>query len=66
MKQDDENKMRTEMNEKLENFNKNGSNWRFKKVLRLEIQFVRWKPLGAGSWMPLPKCVENKKAIVVV
>ena len=53
-----------EMNEKLENFNKNGSNWRFKKVLRLEIQFVRWKPLGAGSWMPLPKCVENKKAIV--
>ena len=56
--------MGVEMIEKLENFNRRGSNWKFEKVLKLEIQFVKWKPLGGGSWLPLPDVLVNKKAIV--
>ena len=34
-----------EMIEAMENYNKRGSNWIFKKVIRLDVNFVRWKPL---------------------
>ena len=32
------------MIEAMENYNKRGSNWIFKKAIRLEVNFVRWKP----------------------
>ena len=33
------------MIEAMENYNKRGSNWVFKKVIRLDVNFVRWNPL---------------------
>ena len=53
-----------EMIEAMENYNKRGSNWIFKKVIRLDVNFVRWKPLGGSAWIPLPAKLTNKKAVI--
>ena len=70
--------MEREMIENLENFNRRGSNWTFERVIRLEIHFVRWKPLRGSSsnlrgssstlrgssWIALPPELEKKKALI--
>ena len=53
-----------EMIEAMENYNKRGSNWIFKKVIRLDVNFVRWNPLGGSAWIPLPAKLANKKAVI--
>ena len=53
-----------EMIEAMENYNKRGSNWIFKKVIRLDVNFVRWKPLGGSAWVPLPAKLAHKKAVI--
>ena len=53
-----------EMIEVMENYNKRGSNWIFKRVIRLDVNFVRWKPLGGSAWIPLPEKLAQKKAII--
>ena len=61
--------MTQEMIEAMENYNKRGSNWIFKRVIRLDVNFVRWnplggKPLGGSAWIPLPEKLAQKKAII--
>ena len=53
-----------EMIEAMENYNKRGSNWIFKKVIRLDVNFVRWNPLGGSAWIPLPEKLAQKKAVI--
>ena len=53
-----------EMIEAMEYYNKRGSNWIFKRVIRLDVNFVRWKPLGGSTWFPLPEKLAQKKAII--
>ena len=58
-----------EMIEAMENYNKRGSNWIFKRVIRLNVNFVRWdpldsKPLSGSAWIPLPTKLANKKAVI--
>ena len=58
-----------EMIEAMENYNKRGSNWIFKRVIRLDVNFVRWNPLGGkplrgSAWIPLPVKLANKKAVI--
>ena len=53
-----------EMIEAMENYNKRGSNWVFKKVIRLDVNFVRWKPLRGSAWIPLPEKLAQKKAVI--
>ena len=53
-----------EMIEAMENYNKRGSNWIFKKVIRLDVNFVRWKPLGGSTHIPMPAKLANKKAVI--
>ena len=59
-----------EMIEAMENYNKRGSNWIFKKVIRLDVNFVRWRPLGGkpggSAWIPLPEKLARKKAVINV
>ena len=52
------------INENFENFNKHGSGWMFVKIVKLEIHLVDWQPLGGSSWFPLPKELQDKKAII--
>ena len=53
-----------EMIEAMENYNKRGSNWVFKKVIRLDVNFVRWNPLRGSAWIPLPEELAYKKAVI--
>lgn len=41
-----------------------GSNWRSKAVVRLDIHSIVYKPLWGSSYIPLPKYLANKKAII--
>ena len=52
-----------EMIEAMENYNKRGSNWIFKKAIRLEVNFVRWKPLSGSGWIPMPEKLAQKKRL---
>ena len=53
-----------EIIEAMENYNKRGSNWVFKRVIRLDVNFVRWNPLRGSAWIPLPVKLANKKAVI--
>ena len=64
----DENELLDEMiariGEVLANFQQNGSNWVFVKVNQLEIHLAEWRPLGGSSFLPLPKKLKDKKAVI--
>ena len=44
-------------------YQKNGSGWYFKKVIRLEIHIVEYKPMKGGSYIPLPNFIMRKAII---
>ena len=48
----------------LEEYQKNGSDWRFKGTDKLEIHTVEYNPTKGSSYIPLPDWISNKKAIV--
>ena len=49
----------------LINRNSDGvSDWTFYKVIKLELHSVSYRPLRGNTWIPLPKELANKKAII--
>ena len=50
--------------ESLVKFQSQGSNWRFHSVLNLDLHTVKYEPLGGSSYIPLPKFLAAKKAII--
>ena len=50
--------------ERLQNFNNKGSNWVLERVLSLDVQMTQYIPLRGRSYIPLPKILANKKAII--
>ena len=42
-------------------YQKKGSGWYFKEVVRLEIHIVEYKPMKGGSYIPLPEFIRKKK-----
>ena len=46
-------------------YQKNGSGWYFKEVIRLEIHIVDYKPIKGSSYIPLPDFLMRKKAIII-
>ena len=50
--------------ETLANFQRQGSNWRFRSVLSLDLHTVKYGPLRGSSYIPLPDFLEGKKAII--
>ena len=50
--------------ERIQNFNKRGSNWRFERVLSLDIHFTDFIPLRGSTFIPLPKKIRDKKAVI--
>ena len=44
-------------------YQKKGSGWYFKEVIRLEIHTVEYKPMKGGSYIPLPELIKKKNAI---
>ena len=57
-------KMKETVLESLAKFQKQGSNWRFHSVLGLALYTVKYEPLGGSSFIPLPKFLVAKKAII--
>jgi len=42
----------------------NGSGWTFHSIVSLDIHTEKYQPLRGGSWVPTPKFLANKKALV--
>ena len=57
-------KMKETVLESLAKFQRQGSNWRFHSVLSLDLHTVQYVPLGRSSYIPLPKLLAAKKAII--
>ena len=52
--------------EKMATFQSMGSGWRLYSIKQLELHTVRFNPLRGETWIPLPKELANKKAIINV
>ena len=50
--------------ESMSTYQEQGSNWRFKSVVHLDINIMAYKPLTGRSYIPLPAFLAHKKAIV--
>ena len=48
----------------MANYQKEGSNLQFERVIELVIPFAKFQPLGGSSYIPLPPGLASKKAIV--
>ena len=55
-----------EILEKIANFNRQGSGWQFRQVTHAEIHLNKYEPLSGSSYIPLPKILRSKKAIINV
>jgi len=52
------------MMESVTTFKICGSNWRFRSVVRIEIIIIAYRPLRGNSYIPLPKKLAAKNAII--
>ena len=50
--------------ERIQNFNQRGSNWRFQRVLSLDAHFTDFQPLRGSTFLPLPRKIASKKAVI--
>ena len=57
-------KMKETVLESLAKYQRQGSNWRFRSVLSLNLHTVKYEPLGGFSYILLPGFLAAKKAII--
>ena len=50
----------------IEAWSERGSGWIFDKIVEAYIHVARYQPMRGGSYKPLPKQLQNKKAIINV
>ena len=50
--------------ERIQNFNQRGSNWRFQRILSLDVHFTDFQPLRGSTFIPLPRKIKTKKAVI--
>ena len=50
--------------ERIQNFNQRGSNWRFQRVLFLDVHFTDFIPLRGSTFLPLPRKIASKKPVI--
>ena len=55
-----------EVKGEIEAWSERGSGWIMDKILEAFIKVAQYQPLRGGSYMPLPKKLQNKKAIINV
>ena len=58
------NSMIEEVLEKMANFQRRLSNWRFEEILKLELHLVEFSPLKGNSWFVLPEWIKRKRAVI--
>ena len=57
-------KMKETILESLAKFQRQGSNCRFRSALSFDLHIVKYEPLGGPCYIPLPKFLAAKKAII--
>ena len=55
-----------EVKGEIEAWSERGSGWIMGRILEAFINIARYRPMRGGSYMPLPKRLQNKKAIINV
>ena len=50
--------------ENMATFQREGSAWRLLSIIQLHLHIVRYNPLRRGTYIPLPKELTSKKAII--
>ena len=58
--------MSKEILENVANFQRRGSGCIFRTILSTDIHLNKYEPLSGSSYIPLPKVLQSKKAIVNV
>ena len=58
------NELLEEQLEALANYTERGSGWVVKGISAAYLRISRFEPLRGGSYMPLPKFIQSKKAVV--
>ena len=48
----------------VDEFQRNGSGWVIKDIIRLDTTILEFDPLRASTYIPLPKEVSDKKAVI--
>ncbi|CAH2020888.1 unnamed protein product [Acanthoscelides obtectus] len=56
--------LESKIEQKSEDFAEKDSGWVLEKTLYLEININKYNPLRAASYLPLPKEIRNKKAVL--
>ena len=56
--------MKDKIRERLSKFQKNGSGWRLKSIIGLEIGITKFDPLSGSGYSVLPKNITKKKAVI--
>ena len=57
--------MMDELNEKIgDPENEDGSGWIFDSIESISLHTVEWEPLGGSSYIPLPKEIKSKGAVI--
>ncbi|XP_064641345.1 uncharacterized protein LOC135496134 [Lineus longissimus] len=54
------------MLKELKNLIQKGSGWKFLEVTKIELHTVKYQPLSGSSYIPLPKQIQRKKAVINV
>ena len=57
-------KMKDTIIERMINFMKLGNGWRFRSIVKLVVHTVKYTPLKGSSYIPLPKYLITKNAII--
>ena len=63
---DQYNTMTSRIFELIQNFQNRGSGWQFDRIEHLDININPYNPLSASSYIPLPKKLADKNAIINV
>ena len=48
----------------IEDFQQRGSGWILDKLIALDLHLLEFDPLRATSYIPLPTCIQNRKAVI--
>ena len=48
----------------IEAFQQRGSGWILDKLIALDLHLLEFDPLRATSYIPLPTCIQNRKAAI--
>ena len=58
--------MQEEILENIAKFQREGSNWNFRRIISMDIHLNKYEPLSGSSYIPLPNILKSKKAIINV